>query len=75
MGLDVFTPGNWEPSYGPAIFKDTTAKLGCPVVCYNLTDTTTGERLYPASVVLQRGDVKNGSGWYYGYRCEHPAAT
>ncbi len=58
MGLDVFTPGNWEPSYGPEIFKDTMAKLGCPVVCYNLNDTATGERLYPASVVLQRGDVR-----------------
>lgn len=58
MGLDVFTPGNWEPSYGPEIFKDTMAKLGCPVVCYNLNDTVTGERLYPASVLLQRGDVR-----------------
>ena len=58
MGLDVFTPGNWEPSYGPEIFKATMEKLGCPVVCYNLTNTTTGERLYPASVVLQRGDVR-----------------
>ena len=58
MGLDVFTPGNWEPSYGPEIFRDTMAKLGCPVVCYNLNDTATGERLYPASIVLQRGDVR-----------------
>jgi S-sulfosulfanyl-L-cysteine sulfohydrolase len=58
MGIDVFTPGNWEPAYGPEIFKDTMAKLGCPVVCYNLTDTTTGERFYPASIILQRGDVR-----------------
>jgi sulfur-oxidizing protein SoxB len=58
MEIDAFTPGNWEPSYGPEIFKETMARLGCPVVCYNLTDTDTGERLYPASVVLQRGDVR-----------------
>jgi S-sulfosulfanyl-L-cysteine sulfohydrolase len=58
MGLDVFTPGNWEPSYGPEVFKDTMAKLGCPVVCYNLTDSATGQRLYPASIILQRGDVR-----------------
>ena len=58
MELDVFTPGNWEPSYGPEIFKATMTKLGCPVVCYNLNDTATGERLYPASVMLQRGDVR-----------------
>ncbi len=58
MELDVFTPGNWEPAYGPEVFKATMAKLGCPVVCYNLNETTTGERLYPASVILRRGDVK-----------------
>ena len=57
MELDVFTPGNWEPAYGPEIFKATMAKLGCPVVCYNLHDTVTGERLYPASVILRRGNV------------------
>ncbi|MDE1932694.1 bifunctional UDP-sugar hydrolase/5'-nucleotidase [Bradyrhizobium sp.] len=58
MGLDVFTPGNWEPAYGPEIFKDTMAKLGCPVVCYNLTDTDTGKGLYPASVILERNGVR-----------------
>ena len=58
MDIDVFTPGNWEPAYGPDIFRQTMASLNCPVVCYNLNDTKTGERLYPASVVLQRGDIK-----------------
>ena len=34
------------------------AKLGFPVVCYNLTDKNTGERLYPAHVMLQRDNVR-----------------
>jgi S-sulfosulfanyl-L-cysteine sulfohydrolase len=58
MGLDAFTPGNWEPAYGPEVFRQTMADLNCPVVCYNLTDTTTHERLYPGSVMLERQGVK-----------------
>jgi sulfur-oxidizing protein SoxB len=58
MGLDVFTPGNWDPAYGPERFKQTMARLNCPVACYNLNDAATGQRLYPASVVLERQGVK-----------------
>ena len=58
MGLDVFTPGNWDPAYGPERFKKTMADLGCPVVCYNFHDTATGRRLFPASVTLERQGVK-----------------
>src|SRR5512135_1698339 len=36
LGIDVFTPGNWDPAYGPERFKETMARLRCPVVCYNL---------------------------------------
>ena len=30
LGIDVFTPGNWEPAYGPERFKQTMARLDCP---------------------------------------------
>jgi sulfur-oxidizing protein SoxB len=52
LGIDVFTPGNWEPAYGPERFKQTMARLDCPVVCYNFHDTATGERLFPASITV-----------------------
>jgi sulfur-oxidizing protein SoxB len=58
MGLDVFTPGNWDPAYGPERFKQTMARLNCPVACYNLHDAATGQRLYPASVMLERQGVR-----------------
>ena len=58
FGIDVFTPGNWEPVYGPEIFKRTMARLGCPVVCYNFHDIASGQRLFPASVTIDRQGVK-----------------
>lgn len=57
LGIDVFTPGNWEPAYGPERFKQTMARLACPVVCYNFHDKATGKRLFPASVTLKRQGV------------------
>ncbi len=58
LGIDVFTPGNWEPAYGPERFKQTMARLDCPVACYNFHDVATGNRLFPASVTLERQGVK-----------------
>ncbi len=58
FGIDVFSPGNWEPVYGPKIFKQTMARLGCPVVCYNFHDVATSQRLFPASVTIDRQRVK-----------------
>jgi len=58
LGIDAFTPGNWEPAYGPERFKQTMARLDCPVICYNFHDTTTGARLFPPSIVLQRQGVR-----------------
>jgi S-sulfosulfanyl-L-cysteine sulfohydrolase len=58
LGIDAFTPGNWEPAYGPERFKDTMARLGCPVVCYNFNDKASGHRLFPPSVTLERQGVK-----------------
>jgi 2',3'-cyclic-nucleotide 2'-phosphodiesterase (5'-nucleotidase family) len=58
LGIDVFTPGNWEPAYGPERFKQTMARLNCPVVCYNFHDIATGQRLFPPSVTFERQGVK-----------------
>jgi 2',3'-cyclic-nucleotide 2'-phosphodiesterase (5'-nucleotidase family) len=58
FGIDAFVPGNWEPAYGPERFKQTMARLNCPVICYNLHDGASGERLFMPSIVLQRDDAK-----------------
>ena len=58
LGIDVFTPGNWEPAYGPDIFRQTMARLRSRVVCYNFHDKASGDRLFPASTVLERQGVK-----------------
>ena len=58
LGIDVFTPGNWEPAYGPERFKQTMSRLSCPVVCYNFHDIATGGRLFPAAITLERQRVK-----------------
>ncbi len=56
--LDVFVPGNWEPAYGPEIFKKTMSRLNCPVICYNFHDGASGNRLFPASITIDRQGVK-----------------
>jgi 2',3'-cyclic-nucleotide 2'-phosphodiesterase (5'-nucleotidase family) len=58
FGLDVFVPGNWEPAYGPEIFKSTMSRMICPVACYNFHDIASGNRLFPAAVTIDRQGVK-----------------
>jgi S-sulfosulfanyl-L-cysteine sulfohydrolase len=58
FGIDAFVPGNWEPAYGPERFKQTMARLNCPVICYNLHDEASAERLFRPSVTLERGGVR-----------------
>ena len=58
FGSDAFVPGNWEASYGPERFKETMARLNCPVICYNLHDEATGERVFRPAVILERQGVK-----------------
>ncbi len=58
LGPDVFVPGNWEPAYGPERFKETMARLVCPVICYNFHDTASGQRLFAPSVTIERQGVK-----------------
>jgi sulfur-oxidizing protein SoxB len=58
LGSDAFVPGNWEASYGPERFKQTMARLSCPVICYNLHDEASGERVFKPSLALERHGVK-----------------
>ena len=58
LGSDAFVPGNWEAAYGPERFKETMARLRCPVICYNLHDEASGERVFRPSLTLERGGVK-----------------
>ena len=58
LGIDAFVPGNWEPAYGPERFKQTMARIDCPVICYNFHDTASGKRLFEPSVTIERQGVK-----------------
>jgi S-sulfosulfanyl-L-cysteine sulfohydrolase len=58
FGSDAFVPGNWEASYGPERFKQTMGRLNCPVICYNLHDEESGERVFRPAMILERQGVK-----------------
>jgi sulfur-oxidizing protein SoxB len=58
FGIDAFVPGNWEASYGPERFKATMARLNCPVICYNLHDEASGERVFRPALITERRGVK-----------------
>jgi 2',3'-cyclic-nucleotide 2'-phosphodiesterase (5'-nucleotidase family) len=58
FGSDAFVPGNWEASYGPERFKQTMDRLNCPVICYNLHDEASGERVFRPALILERQGVK-----------------
>ena len=58
LHLDAGVPGNWEPVYGPEIFKKLMAEVNFPVICYNLRDTHTGNRLFAPATLVERGGVR-----------------
>jgi sulfur-oxidizing protein SoxB len=58
FGIDAFVPGNWEASYGPERFKQTMGRLNCPVICYNLHDEASGERVFRPAMIIERQGVK-----------------
>jgi S-sulfosulfanyl-L-cysteine sulfohydrolase len=58
FGIDAFVPGNWEATYGPERFRQTMARLNCPVICYNLHDEASGERIFRPAVIIERDGVK-----------------
>src|ERR1700730_12094007 len=58
FGIDALVPGNWEASYGPERFKQTMGRLDCPVICYNLHDEASGERVFSPARIIERQGVK-----------------
>ncbi len=58
LHIDVGTPGNWEVVYGPQIFRKLMHAVTERVVCYNFHDKTTGTRIFPPGVVLERDGVR-----------------
>ena len=58
LGTDIFLPGNWEAAYGPRRFKQTMAALKTTVVCYNLHDEASGQRLFEPAHVIERDGVR-----------------
>jgi len=58
FGLDAFVPGNWEAAYGPDRFRQTMAQLKCPVICYNLHDEASGERVFRPAITVERQGVR-----------------
>jgi 2',3'-cyclic-nucleotide 2'-phosphodiesterase (5'-nucleotidase family) len=58
LGADAFVPGNWEPVYGPARFKELMSRLKSPVTCFNFHDVTSGQRLFQPHLILERDGVR-----------------
>jgi sulfur-oxidizing protein SoxB len=58
FGSDAFVLGNWEAAYGPERFVETMSRLNCPVICYNLHDEATGNRVFRPAMILERQGVK-----------------
>lgn len=58
LGIDAFVPGNWDPVYGPARFKELMHSIQCPVICYNFHDTATNQRLFPPEVTLEKDGIR-----------------
>lgn len=58
LHVDVGTPGNWEVVYGPQVFRKLMSALSEKVVCYNFHDKSTGQRIFPPAVVLERHGVR-----------------
>jgi sulfur-oxidizing protein SoxB len=58
LAADAFVPGNWESAYGPERFKQTMARLKSPIICYNLHDEATGERLFKPAMIIERQGVR-----------------
>ena len=53
LHLDAMT-AHWEFAWGPKHFKEMTRRLNHPMLAINCYDKETGDRLFPASVVVER---------------------
>lgn len=60
MGVDLFTPGNWEFGFGPAVLRQRVASMTCPVLACNVEDATTAGPAFEATLVKETGGVRVG---------------
>ncbi|ODA28531.1 hypothetical protein A6X21_12550 [Planctopirus hydrillae] len=54
LGADVFVPGNWEPVYGPARFRELMSRLKAQVTCFNFHEKSTGHRIFPPASIIEK---------------------
>ena len=59
LGLDAMT-AHWEFAWGPKHFQALASRLNHPVLAINCYDKTEGTRPFPASLVLERADLRIG---------------
>jgi len=60
MGVDLFTPGNWEFGFGAEVLRQRVAALTFPVLACNVEDATTAELEFDATLVKETGGVRVG---------------
>lgn len=60
MGVDLFTPGNWEYGFGPAVLWERVGEMQFSVLACNLENANTGKQPLAASVVRELGGVRVG---------------
>jgi sulfur-oxidizing protein SoxB len=59
LKLDAMT-AHWEFAWGPAHFRKLVDRLDHPMLAINCYDKATGDRAFPASVVLERAGLRLG---------------
>lgn len=59
LKIDAMT-AHWEFAWGPAHFRKLVDRLDYPMLAINCYDKATGDRGFPASVVLERAGLRLG---------------
>lgn len=59
-GVDLLVPGNWEYGFGSEVLRRRAAEMRFPVLAANLRDATSGEPIFPGTLVRELGGVRAG---------------
>ena len=59
LQLDAMT-AHWEFAWGPKHFEEMSRRLSHPMLAINCYDKLTGERPFPASIVVERAGLRIG---------------
>ena len=60
IGCDAINIGDYEFALGLDFFLDKASKTELPFISANILSSKTGERLFPANQIIQRGDLSVG---------------